>query len=369
MVGTYPPTACGLATFTSNLSQAIAAPYWGWRVDIIRVLDRPEVETNSEVVAQWIANDANSLSRAIAAIESSDVMVLQHEFGLFGGLDGEDVLKLVAAARKPLVAVLHTVLSHPTPHQRSILDQLIAAAESIVVQSQDARRRLLTIYDADPGRVMVVPHGAAENFVGPSLPDVEHPSILTWGLLGPGKGIEHGISAVARLPHRSAAPTYVIAGQTHPKVRAATGESYRNELRRQSRELGIAERVHFDDEYRDWESLRALVRSADVVLLPYDSLDQESSGVLVEAVASGKPVVATRFPHALELLSRGAGLLVPQGDVQAMSDALARVLYEPGLAEAMRACARREATALLWPNVGATYRSLISLVVSHQQVA
>jgi glycosyltransferase involved in cell wall biosynthesis len=369
MVGTYPPTACGLATFTSNLAAAIATRESHWRVIIVRVLDQPEVETHTEVAVQWISGDRDSLARSLAAIESSDVVVLQHEFGLFGGLDGEDVLELVEGVRKPLVAVLHTVLSHPRAHQRFILDRLIEAATLVVVQSKDARRRLVTIYDADPGRIAVVPHGAEENFAGPPQPGAVHPYILTWGLLGPGKGIEYAISAVAHLQDRSLAPTYIIAGQTHPKVRAAEGESYRHKLQQQCRDLGVTQSVHFDDGYHDWESLRALVRSADVVLLPYDSLDQESSGVLVEAIASGKPVVATRFPHALELLSRGAGLLVPQGDVQAMTDALERVLYEPGLAETMKACARREAAVLLWPTVGATYRRLISQIMARREVA
>jgi glycosyltransferase involved in cell wall biosynthesis len=369
MIGTYPPTACGLATFTSNLSAAIATPESRWRVIVVRVLDRAEVETHSEVVAQWIAGDRDSLTRSLAAIESSDVVVLQHEYGLFGGLDGQDVLELVDALSKPLIAVLHTVLSHPSHHQREILERVMAAASSIVVQSNDARQRLLTIYDANPGQVVVVPHGAEGNLAGPPLTDVEHPCVLTWGLLGPGKGIEYGIAAVARLQDRAPAPTYIIAGQTHPKVLAAEGESYRRKLQQQCRDLGVATRVHFDDGYRGWAALRALVRAADVVLLPYDSLDQESSGVLVEALASGKAVVATRFPHAMELLSRGAGLLVAQGDVDAMSGALERVLYEPGLAETMEECARREATALLWPTIGATYRSLISQVVSRREVA
>lgn len=369
MVGTYPPTACGLATFTSNLAAAIATFESRWRVIVVRVLDEPEAETHPEVVAQWIAGDRDSLTRSLAALDSSDVVVLQHEFGLFGGRDGEDVLELVDALSKPLIAVLHTVLAHPTDHQREILERVMAAASLIVVQSNDARRRLLTLYDADPGEVVVVPHGAEGNFAGPTETGVGHPCILTWGLLGPGKGIEYGIAAVARLQDRVPAPTYIIAGQTHPKVLAAEGERYRRGLQQQCQDLGVTDRVHFDEGYRDWTSLRALVRSADVVLLPYDSLDQESSGVLVEALASGKPVIATMFPHAQELLSRGAGLLVPQGDVDAMTGALARVLYEPGLAETMKECARREATALLWPTIGATYRSLISQVVSRREVA
>ena len=369
LVSTYPPTVCGLATFTSNLSAAIAATESGCSAVVVRIMDRAEADVHEEVVAQWIANDRASLSRAVEATESSDAVVLQHEYGLFGGPDGQDVLELIEAVQVPLVAVLHTVLCDPTPHQRHILDQVMSSASLTVVQSEAARRRLIAVHGADAEQVVVVPHGAAANFVGPVLSDIERPTVLTWGLLGPGKGIEHGISALSLLQERSPAPVYIVAGQTHPKVLAAQGEHYRHQLQDQSRGLGIADRVHFDSSYRDWESLRALVRSVDVVLLPYDSRDQVSSGVLVEAIASGKPVVATRFPHAEELLSQGAGLTVPQGDFQAMADALDRVLYEPGLAARMAIASRREGATLLWPVVGATYRSLIAEVLPARAVA
>ena len=369
LVSTYPPTVCGLATFTSNLSAAIAAPESGWSAVVVRIMDRAEADVHEEVVAQWITGDRASLSRAVAATESSDAVVLQHEYGLFGGPDGQDVLELIEAVQVPLVAVLHTVLRDPTSHQRHILDQVMSSASLTVVQSEAARRRLIAVHGADAEQVVVVPHGAAANFVGPVLSDIERPTVLTWGLLGPGKGIEHGISALSLLQERSPAPVYIVAGQTHPKVLAAQGEHYRHQLQDQSRALGIADRVRFDSSYRDWESLRALVRSVDVVLLPYDSRDQVSSGVLVEAIASGKPVVATRFPHAEELLSQGAGLTVPQGDFQAMAAALDRVLYEPGLAARMAIASRREGATLLWPVVGATYRSLIAEVLPARAVA
>ena len=369
LVSTYPPTVCGLATFTSNLSAAIAAPESGWSAVVVRIMDRAEAEVHDEVVVQWVTGDRASLRRAVEAIESSDAVVLQHEYGLFGGPDGEDVLDLIEAVQVPLVAVLHTVLLDPTLHQRQILEQVMAAASLTVVQSGAARRRLIAVHGADAEQVVVVPHGAAANFVGPVLPGIERPAVLTWGLIGPGKGIELGISAVALLRQRSPAPVYIVAGQTHPKVLAAQGEHYRHQLQDQSRALHIADRVCFDSSYRDWESLRALVRSVDVVLLPYDSRDQVSSGVLVEAIASGKPVVATRFPHAEELLSRGAGLTVDQGDFGAMAEALGRVLYEPGLAARMATASRREAETLLWPTVGASYRSLIAEVLPAWAVA
>ncbi|MGD1012033.1 MAG: glycosyltransferase [Acidimicrobiales bacterium] len=363
LVGTYPPTMCGLATFTSNLAAAIASPESGWRSVVVRVVDCPEPDLSEEVVAEWVAGDRESLAQALAAVECADAVLLQHEYGLFGGPDGEEVLDLVEAVEVPLVAVLHTVLHDPSRHQREILERVMDAASLIVVQSQAARQRLIAVHDADPAQIAMVPHGAAANFEGPVLADVEHPAILTWGLIGPGKGIEHAISAVALLQRRSPAPVYIVAGQTHPKVLAAQGERYRRQLQDQARDLGIAGKVWFDDGYRSWESLRALIRSVDAVLLPYDSRDQVSSGVLVEAIASGKPVVATKFPHAEELLVHGAGLTVPQGDVHAMAVALDRVLYEPGLRKEMAAASRQEAAALLWPAVGEAYRSLIAAVM------
>ena len=361
LVGTYPPTACGLATFTSNLRAAIESREEGWRADVVRLVDQPE-GPRGEVVDEWVAGDFSSLSRSIGTMARYDAVVLQHEYGLFGGPDGEEVLALVYALEVPLVAVLHTTLLEPNPNERKILDHVTRAASALVVQSEAARQRLVAAHGIEPARVAVVPHGAAANFA-PWKPPAPVPTVLTWGLLGPGKGIEHAIRAVAALRRRGREVTYVVAGQTHPKVRSSFGEAYRRSLEALAEDLGVASSVSFDDAYRDWASLRALVRSADAVLLPYDSTDQVSSGVLVEALASGKPVVATRFPHATELLARGAGVTVPHGDAEAMADALAHVLFEPGVAERMAASAEREAEALLWPAVGASYRRLIEEVL------
>lgn len=369
LVGTYPPTTCGLATFTSNLRAAIASPRSGWDASVVRILDRWEREVSPDVTAHWIGGDPESLARSLEVLSSVDAVLLQHEYGIFPGDDGEDILDLVARLEVPLVAVLHTALLDPSPRQRAILDRLVDASAAVVVQSEAARQRILATHDADPAQVVAIPHGAAENFSGPTRTDIPRPSVLTWGLLSPGKGIEHGIAAIARLEHHSSAPTYVVAGQTHPKVRAAHGEEYRESLQAQARSLGVAGRVRFDDGYLDWSSLHALVRAADAVLLPYDSRDQVSSGVLVEAVASGKPVVATRFPHAQELLAGGAGILVDHGDAEAMAAALGRVLYEPGLAERMAGAARRAARPLLWPAVGGAYRELVDRVVRERALA
>lgn len=362
LVGTYPPTACGLATFTANLRSAIAAPGGGCIAEVVRVVEEPG-GLGAEVVGEWVPGDPGSLRRCLEVMASYDAVLLQHEYGLFGDRDGEQVVALVDGLEAPLVAVLHTVLLRPSPNQRRVLDHVIGAAAAVVVQSEAARGRLVEVHGTDRSRVVVIPHGATANFAPLCRRDGTAPVALTWGLLGPGKGIEHAIGAIAVLRQRGLDVDYVVAGQTHPKVREAAGEAYRVELERLACQLGVADRVHFDDTYRDWDSLRALARSADVILLPYDSTDQVSSGVLVEALASARPVVATCFPHAVELLAGGAGLTVPHGDVAAMADGLARVLFVPGVAAEMAATAAQEAQALLWPVVGAAYRALIDDVV------
>ena len=181
------------------------------------------------------------------------------------------------------------------------------------------------------------------------------PLILTWGLIGPGKGIERAIEAMRTLHDLPMRPRYLVAGQTHPKVLATHGESYRRDRIEQAERHGISSSVVFDADYRDVASLTALIQSSKVVVLPYDSKDQVTSGVLVDAIAAGRPVVATAFPHAVELLSSGAGLMVDHDDPDAMARALRRVLTRPELAAKMAAEASRLAPSLGWSVVAGEY--------------
>lgn len=364
MVSTYPPTVCGVATFTRNMRTAIATAGSGWRASVVRLVDAGEPPSrDAHVISTWVRGDTGTLRRSLKAITSHHAVVLQHEFRLFGGPDGRDVLLLAEGIDKPLLVVLHTVPRQPDCHQREILDRLIAAASLVAVQAEVARERLSSVYGVDPDRVVVIPHGATANLAGPVPTGMPQPAVLTWGLLRPGKGLEHGIAALARLRGMVPAPWYVIAGQTHPKVLATEGEHYRDELRSLAASLGVADRVWFDGGYQDQQSLDALVRGANVILLPYESRDQVSSGVLVEALAAGKPVVATRFPHATELLAGGAGLLVDHDDVAAMAAAIGRVLSEPAMAARLAAAARQAASQMMWQHVGGQYRAAIDAIV------
>jgi glycosyltransferase involved in cell wall biosynthesis len=233
--------------------------------------------------------------------------------------------------------------------------------------TETARARLITGFEVDGAKVSVITHGAATPSAGtagePCFRPHSSPRLLTWGLLGPGKGIEWAIDAMSELTDLVPRPHYVIAGATHPKVRERSGESYRQMLQRRVPREAVS-LVSFDNTYRDLASLNALIRSADLVVLPYDSTDQVTSGVLVDAVAAGRPVVSTAFPHATELLSSGAGIVVPQRDAAALAGAIRSVLTKPRLAAAMASEARRLAPGLSWTAVAQQYTLLADELVA-----
>jgi glycosyltransferase involved in cell wall biosynthesis len=355
MLGTFPPIACGVATFSAALADGLAAG--GATVDVVRVGDGPP-SSDPRVIQQLEAGSPDSLLAATRALSSFDVAIVQHEYGLYGGSDGDEVVTLIEGLDVPCIVVAHTVLLSPTPHQRAVLEGVAAAASFVVVMTEAGRDRLCTGYAVDPEKIVVIPHGAATVTPRGRVGHLTRPTLLTWGLLGPGKGIEWAIDALSLLKDLRPRPHYVIAGDTHPKVLAADGEAYRDMLVRRSWEQGVSPMVSFDSGYRDLASLSKLIDTATVVVLPYDSRDQVTSGVLVDAVAAGCPVVATAFPHAVELLDTGAGVVVPQRDPEALAAALRQVLTEDGLATSMAEEAMRLAPGLRWPAVAAQYRVL-----------
>jgi glycosyltransferase involved in cell wall biosynthesis len=220
-----------------------------------------------------------------------------------------------------------------------------------------ARRRVIALYGADPAAVRTIPHGAVDHRrAAGKRASGTRPLVLTWGLLGPGKGIEWAIDALPGL--RDLNPRYLVLGATHPRVLEREGHAYRHGLSRHARALGVSDLLELDDTYLPVADLFDVVASADLVLLPYDSREQVTSGVLIEAVAAGRPVVSTAFPHAVELLTDGAGLVVPQRDPTALGAAVRRVLTEPGLAHRLAACAARQAPTLFWETVAERYWDL-----------
>jgi glycosyltransferase involved in cell wall biosynthesis len=358
-VSTYPPTPCGLATFTASLRTALAGDDTvDWPV--IRVMTEPQHDSPPEVVADLVARDPSSLRHAAGEINLTDASILQHAYGIYGGADGEEALALLDAIRVPRMIVLHTVPTNLSWRRRWVLQAALDRAEAIVLMTDAARDRLMAQYQVSAAKLHVIPHGAHRIGATPPARRPGRPIVLTWGLLGPGKGIEWGIEAMRELRGLDPVPLYVVAGQTHPRELAHEGEAYRERLHALVRHRGLRGHVYFDDRYHPTASLGRLIAAANVVLLPYDCSDQVTSGVLSEAVAAGLPVVATPFPHAVELLAGGAGRLVPYRDPAAIAAALRTALSPGEAASRMREAAARSAPALHWPAVADRYRQVVA---------
>ncbi|MCP9273984.1 glycosyltransferase [Mycolicibacterium arenosum] len=361
ILSTYAPTPCGLATFSAALVEAMLRK--GGSATVVRIADA-EVSSDVHVAAELVSGSPDSIAAAVDELNRADVALIQHEYGVYGGTDGDEILQIMAGLRVPSIVVAHTVLKDPTPHQRSVLESVLSLADKVVVMSKEARHRLTVGYAVDSTKIATIPHGAIVTGAD-TAPSPGRPTILTWGLLGPGKGIERVIDAMVSLRNLPNAPRYLVAGRTHPKVLVAQGEKYREERFAQAKSLGVSDSVSFDDAYRTPAELGALIQTAAVVVLPYDSRDQATSGVLVDSLATGRPVVATDFPHARELLGRDA--IVDHDDPDALVHALSRVLTDRQAAGSMSSRARELAPSMAWPVVADAYVRLAQGLVVNER--
>lgn len=367
ILSTFPPTSCGIATFSAALAAGLIAD--GASVNVVRCGPPPEVE-DVLVVASLVDQSGSGRSAVIDSLNANELVIVQHEYGLYDGPDGDELIELIELIDAPILVVAHTVLTEPSANQRRVLERVCRVADAVVVMTETAKARLFAGFDIDHAKVLVIPHGAATPAASPTahVPEArDRPRLLTWGLLGPGKGIEWAIDGLAELNGLDPQPEYVIAGATHPKVRERHGEAYREMLVERAATSPAAAAVSFDDSYRELASLTDLIQSADVVVLPYDSQEQVTSGVLVDAVAAGRPVVSTAFPHAVELLASGAGIVVPQRDPVALGRAIRSILTDPRLAASMAAEARRLAPELAWSAVARRYAQLADHIVATRQ--
>jgi polysaccharide biosynthesis protein PslF len=365
MLSPYPPTRHGPATFGGALSGALCAAGVGVRV--VRVADGAS-GSHEEVVGELISGSARSVADCVDSLNGSDVAIIQYDHGIYGGVDADTACDVIDGLAVPSIVCVHTVLKSPTPQQRSALALIAAMADQVVVMSTVAKQQLCSGYGVDARRVTTIPHGAIVPN-GPAARRPSRPTLLTWGLLRPGKGIERVIDAMASLKDLPGRPRYLVAGPTDPQVFAAEGEAYREALAEQARRAGVADSVSLDGRYWNVSMLTALIQSAAVVVLPYDSTDKVGSGVLVDAIAAGRPVVATAFPHAVELLCSGAGYVVDHDDPAALAAALRSILTQPRLAGSMAAEARRLAPEMAWPVVGSAYLSLAQRLVAERKAA
>lgn len=358
LVGSYAPRQCGIATFTADVETALRA-LPGVSVDIWPVRNAQEVAAGEATQAMVEGDDA-SFRAAARTIEQSgaDIVILQHEFGLFGGYAGDAVLGLVDALPMPLVITLHTILAEPDADQRRVMDRLIAKASKLMVMTDHSRYLLQDVYGVDDTHIVIVEHGVPDRPFGNSACykqqlGFDGPTLLTFGLLSPGKGIEHAINALPDIVRDHPDVTYCIAGATHPNLVTREGEAYRHRLQSLARELKVDGHIRWIDKFLDLPDLLDLIDAADIYLTPYPGAGQSTSGTLAYAVALGKAVVSTPYVHAKDLLSGDIGVLVPFGDAPAISQAINALLDHPADMAAMQQRAYLRGREMTWANYAA----------------
>src|SRR5579862_6869172 len=372
IVSTYPPRACGIGTFSADLRATLTGTGEVTAADLVAVVHEPSSPQRRGLLAtigQAVRGDYVRTARMLGRLDV-DVVLLQHEYGIFGGRDGEYVLSFAQELAQPLVVTLHTVLSKPTPHQAEVLTELCTAAELVIVMTETALRLLVDSGACPEEKVRVVPHGAPVRIAergarslraSRSTPSaVDDPFRLsTFGLISPGKGLETVIDALPAMIERHPEIVYTIAGRTHPDVARREGERYRLMLERRVLELGLAAHVEFDDRFLSLDQLSDLLAATDVFVTPYRNREQIASGALTFAIAAGCAVVSTPYWYAQDMLASGAGLLVPFRDPDALADAVCSYLERPEMLAAARAEARRIGSSLAWPSVAEATASVL----------
>ncbi|MGI8657268.1 MAG: glycosyltransferase family 4 protein [Candidatus Limnocylindria bacterium] len=369
-VSTYPPRRCGIATFTSDLSRVI------WDCEIV-ALHPPEQASPYplEVHHRIWRDEPSDYTRTARSLGACvDVVSLQHEYGIWGGGDGEAILDFVRALDVPAVATLHTILRQPTPRQRAILVALIKEVRATVVMSRSAATLLTSAYGVDRTRLDIIPHGVPDlpmvrsETIKPGLGLDGRDVILSFGLLGPSKGYELALEALPAVVAEHPAACYVIVGATHPDLVRLDGEAYRASLIDRVEKLGLTDHVQFVDRFVGHVELTRWLESADVFVTPYPNLDQIVSGTLSYAMGAGRAIVSTPYTYATELLADGRGVLVPPGSPEALAAALNGLLEDDERRGAFGRRAYEHSRRMVWSEVGTEYRRLFARVVAGVQI-
>ena len=381
IVSTYQPRHCGIAVFSGDLRAALLEADSSLAVDIVSITRGDNSCSHPpEVVAtirQEVASDYRAAAEELGRA-NVDVVLIEHEYGIFGGNDGQFVLELANQLTVPMVVTLHTVLANPPAERARTMRALCQRAALIMVFTETARRMLGEQGLAELERVRLVPHGAPDELTQAAwadgvdediassslqLPSLAGRTVLsTFGLISDSKGLELAIRALPSIVASHPEVLYLIAGQTHPEVIHREGESYRLGLQQLVHDLDLCDHVWFIDRFLSIDELAMLLARTDLYLTPYRSRDQIVSGALTFAVAAGCPVVSTPYFYAEDLLSSGAGRLVPSGDSSQLAVAALDLLGSPAKMKAARAEARRVGADLTWSSVGKTTLELLSEV-------
>jgi len=371
-LGSFPPRECGIATFTKDVVDSFDLQS-AMKSEIIAI-DEPGGEDRTygpEVVACLSQDDRSSYGDIAHIINAHpcEAVNIQHEYGLFGGEDGEWIIDLISAVRKPVIVSLHTVLPEPSPNHLRVARAICATASAIVVLSETGRSILISRYNVDPAKINVIHHGV------PDLPFRETAEIKTamglgsrmiistFGLINRGKGLEFAIEAMRSIVERHPEALYLILGQTHPVIRRNEGESYRESLQQMIMRYGLADNVMLVDRYLPFDELVDYLQATDVYLTPYLNPVQIVSGTLAYAVGCGKAVVSTPYLYAEELLAHGRGFLVGFRSAESIATTITALLDDPALRRSTERRAYRFGRQMTWPHVAADYTKLFSALL------
>ena len=375
VLGSYVPRQCGIATFSKDLRDALSHHIHDGATVVAMDDGHEHYDYPNEV--RYQINQQRVSDYVVAAEmlnqQQVDAVVIQHEYGIFGGRDGSHVLNFARRLRMPLIATLHTVLTEPSPTQRQTLKELIRLCDRVVVMSQRAEEILETVWQVPKSKVAYIPHGIPDvPFVDPHYYSAEFDTVgrrvlLTFGLLGPGKGIETALRAMPAIVAKHPDVLYIILGATHPHVLRNEGNKYREGLEKLINELGLQNHVRFDNKYVTTPDLMKYLGVTDVYVIPYPNPAQITSGTLAYAVGAGKAVVSTPFWHAEELLADGRGLLFPFNDAEALSKQVNDVLDKPTDRHALRRTAYDFARPMVWKDVANQYLGVISQAIEQRR--
>lgn len=361
LLGNHLPRRCGIATFTTDLSDALAAADRDLDCFVLAMNDgRQQHAYPSRVRFELPDSDAGAYTRAadFLNVNAVDVISVQHEYGIFGGKAGMHLLPLLRELRMPIVTTLHTILASPNLHQRRVMDEITALSDRLVVMTAGGADLLREVHGVDEAKIDVIPHGI------PSIPfagsknrlGVEgRPLILTFGLLSPDKGIENVIDALPTILSHYPDAVYIVLGATHPHIIERHGETYRLMLEERAKRLCVDGSVIFHNRFVSQSELSEFLAAADIYITPYLNPEQITSGTLAYALGAGKAVISTPYAYARELLADGRGVLVPWKDPSAIAREIVALLDDPERRMELRRRAAEHGRAMLWPAVAQSY--------------